>query len=135
MNRLWGDENGARKYPERILRGDNHPSRLHPEKMARGDTNGARSRPECLARGENHGSKTCPDKVVRGEKHYTKSRIYKIGLSGGKICCKLDEVKVREIRASYAVVGTSQRVIALKFGVTRALIGMIVRRDIWREVP
>jgi len=31
-----GDRNGARLYPERILRGDRHPMHLHPEKAGRG---------------------------------------------------------------------------------------------------
>jgi hypothetical protein len=35
----YGDKNGSRLYPERLVRGDTHPARLHPE-TKQGERNG-----------------------------------------------------------------------------------------------
>jgi hypothetical protein len=47
---------------------------------------------------------------------------------------KLDEERVRTIRALYAS-GRRQVELAKLFGVTQALISLIVRREAWRHVP
>ncbi len=47
---------------------------------------------------------------------------------------KLDEEKVRAIRERYARGGISQKVMAKEYGVTQALIGLVVRRVIWKHV-
>lgn len=36
----FGDRNGSRLHPERLVRGELHPSRIHPECLARGESNG-----------------------------------------------------------------------------------------------
>lgn len=57
--------------------------------------------------------------TVRGEQH---------GLS------RLSEDDVREIRASYAAGGRSQRALARQFGVDQALIWMVIHRKAWAHV-
>lgn len=47
---------------------------------------------------------------------------------------KLSESAVRSIRADYEAGRGSQYALARQYGVTRALIGMIVRRQIWIHV-
>lgn len=45
---------------------------------------------------------------------------------------KLSLVQVDEIRAEWATGGVRQRELAERYGVTRSLIGQIVRRTVWR---
>ena len=47
---------------------------------------------------------------------------------------KLNADDVRAIRARYALGDVLQRELAVEYDVTRALIGFIVRREIWKEV-
>lgn len=47
---------------------------------------------------------------------------------------KLTEDNVREIRRLYATGNFTQRELALRFGVSHATIGRIVRREIWKHV-
>jgi hypothetical protein len=47
---------------------------------------------------------------------------------------KLNDDLVREIRARYANGEGSQRVLGLEYGVTQTLIGMVVRRTVWKHV-
>jgi transposase len=47
---------------------------------------------------------------------------------------KLDAEKVKAIRDEFAAGGVSKREIALRYGVSDALIGCIVRRKFWRHV-
>ena len=52
----FGDNNSARRHPDRLARGDRNGARLHPERLPRGDAHPARLHPERLARGERNGS-------------------------------------------------------------------------------
>ena len=54
LNPACGDQNGSRKYPERLSRGEAHYSREHPEKVPRG---------------KNHWHARSPEKTLRGEDH------------------------------------------------------------------
>ena len=47
---------------------------------------------------------------------------------------KLNEDKVREIRAKYASGHYSQRQLAAEYGITQCNIGRVVRREHWRHV-
>jgi hypothetical protein len=110
---------GAHTHPERLPRGDRHFSRTHPELLASGDRNGARTKPDRIPRGERHSSRTKPESVRRGEA---------IGTS------KLTDANVVEIRALRSQ-GVRLSVLAVRFGVTEALISMVALRKIWRHIP
>jgi hypothetical protein len=90
--------------------------KLHPEKASRGDAHYSRRRPELLARGERHGSRTHPEAVARGQW---------VGTS------KLTLADVQGIRARYATRQFSMRELGVIFGVTKANISLIVRRETW----
>ena len=47
---------------------------------------------------------------------------------------KLTPTQVREIRAAYASGDFYQRELAVKYGVDRSLISLVVLRDIWVDV-
>ncbi len=87
---------------------------------ASGDKNGARLHPERLARGDRHGSNTHPEKRRLGETH------------GNAI---LTDAKVINIRTKYAAGGTSYRLLAEQFGVSRQLIHFIISRKTWKHLP
>lgn len=97
-----GDRSGSRLYPERLPRGGRHWTRQRPERLARGDRNGSRLHPERLA-------------PPRGSAH---------GMS------RLDEARVREIRALVAA-GRVQREVAAMFGLTQSHVSAIARREYW----
>lgn len=75
--------------------------------------------PECAAKGDRNGSRLHPESRPRGSKH---------------ALAKLTETKVVNIRRLYATGNHSYKTLAFKFGVTNVLIGMIVRRKIWKQV-
>lgn len=116
MNSAKGDSHGSKTMPYRVARGDRHGSRTMPGRLPRGDSHPARTHPEYLARGDNHYSRTQPERMARGVGHGN---------------AKLTEDDVSSIRK---VVGCTQTQIAEKFGVSRKLIGDILRRKIWRHV-
>lgn len=72
------------------------------------------------AKGEANGANTCPENVLRGE-----------GIGNSK----LTEENIVEIRARYAAGGVTQEMLGVKFGVSQVLVGLIVRRRIWKHVP
>lgn len=74
------------------------------------------------ARGERHGSKTRPK--TRPETTQKGSR---------NPASKLTEAEVKAIR-SYASSGARQTSIAAMFGITQALVSLIVRREAWKHV-
>ncbi len=66
LNTASGNNNGARKHPERLRRGDEHFSKKNPEKVARGERSGARLHPEKMARtGKSHWSTRLTEDQVR----------------------------------------------------------------------
>lgn len=87
----------------RMASGERHGLHLHPERAATGDRNGSRTHPEKRPRGI------------------------------GNTMAKLNEGKVRRIRAALAL-GIIQREIALRFGVNQTVISSIKRGKIWRHV-
>lgn len=93
----------------------------HLEKSGRavGARNGAFTSPEARPRGERHGSQTQPERTPRGERH-------------GR--AKLTEANVLAIRAARAD-GVTIASLAQYFRVSRNLISLIARREIWRALP
>lgn len=70
------------------------------------------------ASGNRHGTHTRPDRVARGERQGS---------------AKLTEEDVKRIRVMVAL-GEPQKKTAIDFGVSRSLIGLIVKRKIWSHV-
>lgn len=70
------------------------------------------------SRGANHYAVTRPDRLPRGSAH---------GMA------KLSESAVADIRQRCAA-GELRASMALRYGVTPTLIGMVVRREIWRHI-
>lgn len=86
---------------------------------ARGDRSGSRMHPERVARGDRHSSKTMPHRQARGERINT---------------AKLTEAQVVAIRQRVAQ-GSAHTPLAVEFGVSVGLIGLIVKRKCWKHVP
>ncbi len=84
---------------------DNAADRSRKGRTAQGDRNGLRLHPECAA---------------RGEKHHL---------------AKLSAQNVRDIRASYAAGGMSQKRLARQYGVSKHTVYTIVHGETWRHVP
>jgi hypothetical protein len=127
-----GDQNPARKYPERLVRGDRHYSRTSPEKLARGDRNGSRTHPERRPRGDQNTSRSHPERLVRGDCHY--ARLHpetKRGERNGR--AKLTWEIVRQIRSRYAVGDVTYMQLAAEYSVYFSTICKVVRREIWIE--
>ena len=99
--------------------GDNHYARTNPERLARGDAHGSRLHPGALPRGDEHHARTHPERLARGED---------AGMA------KLDDDKVREIRARLAR-GERQVDLARAFGVNQPTISCIKRRATWKHIP
>lgn len=91
----YGDRNGSRLHPERILRGDNHPFRKNPSLVARGERSPVHRHPE-LYRGENHGFARLTIEQVREIR-----RVYAAGGITAKILGKQYGVSISAI---YSVV-------------------------------
>lgn len=102
----------------RNARGDKSGARLHPETLARGDRNGSRLYPERLIRGDRHWARLHPEKIPRGEKNGA---------------AKLTAVEVLKIR-SLCKKGMTQGCAARKFGVSKQLISVIIRREAWIHI-
>lgn len=108
--------------PAHLLTGthaDNSRDMVTKNRQASGDRNGSRLHAGSVPRGDGHYSRICPDKLERGEDRWM---------------AKLTEESVREIRRRYAAGGVSQYTLAREFGVSRPLIGMVIRRQWWKHV-
>lgn len=70
------------------------------------------------------------DKIERGRARYAPSK----GVDNG--CAKLTEDEVRAIRAEYVFGSRTHGTYALarRYGITRAVVGKIARRVIWRHI-
>lgn len=51
-----------------------------------------------------------------------------------RVAYELTKEQVTEIRQRYAAGGVTQETLGAEFGVTRSLIGQIVRLDIWAHI-
>ena len=71
-------------------------------------------------RGDKNGSRLHPERVPRGELHHK---------------AKLTASKVSQMRAIHESGGISHTQLAAQFGVTRGLVGFIIKREIWKHVP
>lgn len=103
-NKARGDDNGARKHPDRLARGAASGMNAHPESRSCGDRNGSRLHPERLVRGEVHPS------------------------------ARLTVEAVREIRASATGVNDPLTELANRYGVSTAAIRFVILRRSWRHI-
>lgn len=86
------------------------------------------------ASGDRHASRTHPERVPRGERHFTKTQPERIARGERQGMAKLTDRAVMEIRGRYAGGGITQAVLALQYGVSRATIGDVVTRRLWKHV-
>lgn len=98
---------------------DNIADARRKGRLAVGNRHGMRKHPERRARGEHHGTRTHPESVNRGSSHYA---------------AKLSEHDVIEIR-NLREQGLLLKEIAMRFMVSRELVGNICRRTAWKHVP
>ena len=87
-----------------------------------------------VATGDRHGTRTHPEKRIWSDHnaHRLHPEIISRGSSHGM--AKLSEPDVLVIRYRVGV-GDNPRLVAIDYGVSRALIGMIAQRKLWRHVP
>ena len=98
----------------------------------RGENHWSAKSPERIPRGENHWTKKHPEKIVRGVA-FTKPERRARGERCGR--AKLKGSQIPEIRGLWLKGGHRQVDIAKMFGVAQSLVGMIVRREIWKHIP
>jgi hypothetical protein len=72
------------------------------------------------AQGPTHGSRTRPERKPQGARHYK---------------TKLNAEQVREIRHLAAETTLRYQDIGERYGITRNVVGNIVRRENWKSVP
>jgi hypothetical protein len=70
----------------------------------------------------------------RGDAHYWRRHPEAVRVGVAVPVAKLDDDKVRAIRARYAAGGITQRELAADYGVSEALISFVTARKIWRHV-
>lgn len=87
--------------------------------MSRKGRSGAHVHPETLARGDRSGSRMHPESRLRGEQNPS---------------AKLTGEKVREIRRLRATEQWSQYRLAAFFGISRPVIGAILRGKTWKHI-
>lgn len=75
--------------------------------------------PERRPRGDRHGSRTHPERLRRGVQQPK---------------AKLDDDKVRAIRATFARGGIVQHELAQQYGVSQAVISKVILRQMWKHV-
>ena len=114
-----GDENGSRLHPDRLARGDENGSRTHPERLARGGKHGSRTHPDRVPRGDRHGARIHPERLARGES------VHGAKLTANDVCT---------IRQCYTGERGQLLALARHYNVHPTLIGLIVRRKIWKHV-
>lgn len=108
--------------PDHLFLGDvrsNAADMVSKERSATGDRNGSRTHPERLARGDRSPSRMRPERLPRGE------------------CCnfaKLTESQVRGMRESYASGCVSRQDLAYAYGVSVAMVRLIILRKSWKHV-
>jgi hypothetical protein len=101
----------------RTARGERHWTRHKPERLARGERNARWTHPERTARGDQHWTRLHPERCLRGEKHGN---------------AKLTWEQVRAIRQR-AASGERNAALGREYGVSKVLIGLIVRNLAWKE--
>lgn len=91
---------------------------------------------DCVSKGRMPSGPGLPR--ARGDRHWTRTQPEKVRalVKRGEACptAKLTASQVTEIRRR-RVSGEQMKPIARAYGVSRALIGQIVNRRIWREIP
>lgn len=130
-----GDRNATHLYPDRVARGDRHGSKTKPESILRGDDHWMHKHPELVIRGDQHYSRTNPEKLCRGDRHpfRTRPELRMIGDDNGMRvhAPKLTMEKAMEIRSICASGNVRHQDLAAQYGVSRFMIGLIVRNKRW----
>lgn len=98
---------------------DNQRDKWKKGRGTDGDRNGLRKHPERAARGNENGSRLYPERLARGEEQHL---------------AKLTDDGVREIRRLHATGRYFQKDLAKMFGVDKATIGRITRRETWKHI-
>jgi hypothetical protein len=98
---------------------DNARDKVLKGRQPKGDTNGARLHPECLARGDRSGARLHPEKLKRGVDNSAS---------------KLTPEEVIQIRREYEETPITIVQLALKYGVSKSLVSVILRGEIWAHV-
>jgi hypothetical protein len=96
---------------------DNSADMVRKGRQAIGERNGSVCRPERLARGNRNGSVLHPESRTRGEEYPQ---------------AKLTNEKVRQILEFRAT--TTLVELARQFGVSKSLVSLVCRRELWRHV-
>lgn len=132
---------GSREYrkccnPAHLWRGtsaQNSADMVAKERQATGDRNGARLHPDRLARGDRSGSRLHPETRARGARNWVSQHPESSqGVNNGR--AKLNDMQVFEIRRAYAAGGVSLQQLGTKFGVSKVMVGLIVRRIMWKHL-
>lgn len=85
------------------------------------------------ATGDRSGARTHPERLVRGDRHHYRQHPER-QLGEGNTFAKLTTEQVREMRRLYALGGTTHRVLAQRFGVTKSTVTDILSRKRWPHV-
>lgn len=75
-----------------------------------------------------------PREFPRGDAHHLRREPWRAAKGEQQGNAKLTDDKVREIRRLYAGGGWTHETLGKRYGVTRVLIGCVVRRQIWKHI-
>jgi hypothetical protein len=109
-------DNRACVRPDHLFLGDHKDNMQDMFKKGR---NGSNTKPERLARGDKNGARLHPERLARGE---------------ANPAAKLTKAEVIQIRELYAAGGTTLMKLGAQFGVSYAMISLIVRRQKWAHI-
>ena len=73
-------------------------------------------------------------RMPTGDRHWMRKYPERLKRGGDNHAAKLCDADVIQIRAAYALGGTSQQVLADMFGVSQAVVSAIIRRKKWAHV-
>ncbi len=112
---------------------DNMDDMVKSGRQASGERNGSRLYPERRPRGNNHYSRVSPHLVARGERSYShKHPEIRQGERNGK--AKLTAVEVGAIREAYSKTKTTQKLLAVQYGMSECAIQRITSGKRWKNL-
>lgn len=98
---------------------DNVKDRVAKDRSAKATRHGSVTHPERVLRGLHHPGRLHPERNARGEQN------------GAAV---LSETQVREIRSRYEHGGISHARLAQEYGVSKSIVGNIIRRRNWAHI-